>query len=108
MEDWETAMMVGAEGGGAGNGKMWILVKFHVKFYISIATALIYIERVKVCFLPIVTLSNFDQSIRHFGINYTSVRHYGIRHYGIRHSGNHPIVVLYYYNTDKCTDKHEA
>ena len=26
-----------------------------------------------------------DPSIRHFGINYTSVRHYGIRH-----SGNHP------------------
>jgi len=49
-----------------------------------------------------------DQSIRHFGINYTSVRHYGIRHFGIRHSGNHPIEVLYYYNTDKCTDKHEA
>ena len=31
-----------------------------------------------------------DQSIRHFRINYTSVRHYGIRHFGIRHSGNHP------------------
>ena len=37
-----------------------------------------------------------------------SVRHYGIRHFGIRHSGNHPIGMLYYYNTDKCTDKHEA
>ena len=45
---------------GLKNGKMWILVKFHAKFYISIATTLIYIERVKVCFLPIVTLSNFD------------------------------------------------
>ena len=33
--------------------------------------------------------SLIDQSIRHLGINCTSVRH-GIRHYKIRHSGNHP------------------
>ena len=35
-----------------------------------------------------------DQSIGHFGINYTSVRHYGIRHFGIRHSGNHPCITV--------------
>ena len=61
--------------------------------------AAIYTHQVQDQYWSSTTQVLIDQSIRHFGINYTSVRNYGIRHFGIRHSGNHPIEVLY--NTDK-------